>query len=336
MEAVPVGGGEIRVMPLAFESFGARSMATFVETDDVNILVDPGAALGQRFSLAPHPKEYLALVRAKQRIQEAGRRADVITVSHYHFDHYTPNFEDWGLIWSSPEMAERLYRGKMILAKDNSSRINPSQRKRGYMFWKLNSEIADIKSADGQKFEFGRTRLEFSRPVSHGPEGAEIGYVLMLTVKMGGVTFVHTSDVQGPIERETLQLILNENPNAVIIGGPPLYLQGFRVELGDMVRALENIKELVKRVQLVVIDHHLLRSLDYLDFLKPAAAEAEKKGHKIITASELVGQEPQLLEARRRELHSKEPVERGWYSRLEKGEFKDGLQLTSAQGRPSP
>ncbi|MEW6592181.1 MAG: MBL fold metallo-hydrolase [Candidatus Hadarchaeota archaeon] len=336
MEPVPVGGGGIRATPLAFESFGARSMATFVETDDVKILVDPGAALGQRFSLAPHPKEYLALVRAKQRIQEAGRRADVITVSHYHFDHYTPNFEDWGLVWSSPEMAERLYRGKMIMAKDTSSNINPSQRKRGYMFWKLNSRIADMKSADGQKFEFGGTRLEFSKPVSHGPEGAEIGYVLMLSVKTEDAVLVHASDVQGPIERGTLQLILNENPSAVILGGPPLYLQGFRVEPGDMARALENIKELVSRVPLVVVDHHLLRSLDYLDFLKPAASEAEKKGHRLSTASELVGHEPQLLEARRRELHANEPVERGWYSRLEKGEFKEGLQLTSAQERPSP
>jgi predicted metallo-beta-lactamase superfamily hydrolase len=30
-----------RIVPLAFDSFGVRSMATFVETDDLKILIDP-------------------------------------------------------------------------------------------------------------------------------------------------------------------------------------------------------------------------------------------------------------------------------------------------------
>jgi hypothetical protein len=325
MEPVPIGNGEIRVLPLAFESFGVRSMSTFVQTDDVKLVVDPGSALGPRFNLSPHEMEYVALASSRQTILEWARKADLLTISHYHFDHYVPNFEDWTWIWSSQEMAEKLYRGKTLLVKDSTSNINPSQRKRGYMFQKLNSEIAEIKPADGQKFEFGETTLDFSKPVSHGHEGSQIGYLLMLTVKTKGCTLTHASDVQGPMEEETLRLIVEQKPDVVILGGPPLYLQGFKVDSSDIARAQRNMVELVKRVPSVVVDHHLLRSLDYRDFLEPVVEESKRHGHRIVTASEFLGQEPQLLEARRKELHSQKPVGREWYTRLEKGEFREGF-----------
>ena len=45
-----------RIVPLAFDSFGVRSMATFVETDDLKVLIDPGVALAPvRYGLEPHP-----------------------------------------------------------------------------------------------------------------------------------------------------------------------------------------------------------------------------------------------------------------------------------------
>jgi hypothetical protein len=325
MEWAQFGNGEIRVLPLAFESFGVRSMATLVETDDAKILVDPGSALGPRFNLSPHLREYVALARSREKILEAGRKANVLTISHYHFDHYIPSFEDWIWTWSSQEMAERLYKGKLILAKDATSNVNLSQRKRGYMFRKLNSKVAEIKVADGESFEFGKTRLEFSKPAPHGSRGSEIGYVLMLAVKTPNCTFIHASDVQGPMESEPLGWILGQNPDAVVVGGPPLYLQGFKVEEGDIERALENLVVLVKKIPTVVVDHHLLRSLQYRELLEPAFAAADSSGHNLLTASELLGQEPQLLEASRKELHEAEPVKKEWYERLEKGEFKEGL-----------
>ncbi len=33
------------VVPLAFDSFDIRSMATFVEADDLGVLIDPGVSL---------------------------------------------------------------------------------------------------------------------------------------------------------------------------------------------------------------------------------------------------------------------------------------------------
>jgi hypothetical protein len=326
MKPIAIGNGEIRVLPLAFESLGVRGISMFVETDDVKLVIYPGSALGQRFNLYPHECEYVALSRTRLAIIEAARRADVLTISHYHFDHYVPNFEDWIWTWSSPEIAAEIYSGKLILAKDISRDINTSQRKRGYMFHKLNVDGAkEIRVADGQKFKFGETTLEFSTPVYHGSEGSALGYVLMLEVRTPSCRLLHASDVQGPMREETLRLMLAQKLDAVVMSGPPIYLEGFKVESTDLVAAQRNLGALAKHVPLLVVDHHLLRSLDYSQYLHPAMQAAEKAGNRLLTMAELVGQEPQLLEARRRELHEQEPMDKEWYLQLEKGKFKRGF-----------
>jgi len=52
---------------------------------------------------------------------------------------------------------------------------------------------------------------------------------------------------------------------------------------------------------------------------------AKHAGNRLLTAAELMGLEPQLLEARRKELHAQEPTEQEWYERLQRGEFKRGF-----------
>jgi predicted metallo-beta-lactamase superfamily hydrolase len=325
MKLAPVGNGEIRVLPLAFESLGVRGTATLVETDDIKFIIDPGSALGPRFRLNPHEREYLELYRTKKAILKASRDADLLTISHYHFDHYVPNFENWLWIWSSPELAAELYSNKLILAKDTNANINPSQRKRGYMFRKMNLKTArEIRVADGQTFKFGKTSLEFSKPIYHGPAGSKLGYVLMLTIRAPGCCLLHASDVQGPMYDEPLQIVLAQKPDTVLMGGPPIYL-AFKLESGDITAAQRNRATLAQHVPQLVVDHHLLRSLGYFKFLQPVMQAAKRAGNRLITAAELVGREPMLLEARRKELHEEEPIEREWYERLEKGEFKRGF-----------
>ena len=137
---------------------------------------------------------------------------------------------------------------------------------------------------------------------------------------------MHASDVQGPIDKETLQLILKQHPDMLVIGGPPLYLKNFKIDEESLAKALSNIVEIAGEVPLTILDHHLLRSLDYKEYLRPVYAEAEKHGHRVISASELIDQTPQLLEAMRKEFHAQEPTERKWYERLERGEFKESFQ----------
>ena len=108
-----------------------RSMCTQVRTRDVTVLLDAGVALGPRFRLMPHPKEFKARVEARERIDAAAEKARVVTISHYHNDHHTPNYVDPVWLGTSPELSERTYRGKIILAKDFRKKINTAQRRRG-------------------------------------------------------------------------------------------------------------------------------------------------------------------------------------------------------------
>lgn len=308
MDTVQVGEGEISVQPLAFESLGVRGMALHVRTEDLGMVLDPGSCLGPRFGLTPHRREYRALSSSRELIQRAARRAEVLTVSHFHYDHYLPAFENWLWLWSSPSLAERLYRGKMVLMKDFSSSITPSQRKRGYLLKKFCSGLArEVQVADGRKFRFGGTELEFSNPVPHGREGSRGGCVLMLSVRAGDCCLVHAPDVQGLLSPSSLSFILRREPRMVVVGGPPLYLKGFGVGQGELEEARETLRRLVRKVPLVVVDHHLLRSLDYAEYLSPLRKEAEGRGHRLCTAAELLGREPEPLEARRRELYGLEP-----------------------------
>ena len=77
---------KITVIPIADESFGVRSMCTYIETKDVKVLIDPGVSLGPRFSLLPHPVEYNALRESRKRIEEFSEKAELLTISHYHFN----------------------------------------------------------------------------------------------------------------------------------------------------------------------------------------------------------------------------------------------------------
>src|SRR5256885_8843455 len=54
-----VGEISVRVIPLAAESLGVRSMATYVEVGDLGILIDPGATLAPtRWGLPPAEAEW--------------------------------------------------------------------------------------------------------------------------------------------------------------------------------------------------------------------------------------------------------------------------------------
>ena len=61
----------IRIIPLADESLGVRSMAVYVETSTIRVLLDAGVSLApKRYGLLPHPAEFEALKEARGRLAE--------------------------------------------------------------------------------------------------------------------------------------------------------------------------------------------------------------------------------------------------------------------------
>ncbi len=300
---------KIKVIPLAEESYGVRSMCTYVETSDTKILLDAGASLApKRLGYPPHPREYQALAECRERINKAAEDADIVTISHYHFDHHTPSYTDWFTNWSSAEAAKKIYEEKLVLAKSYRSMVNASQRRRGWMFKKTGGSHAKrLETADGRAFEFGETKLRFSEPVFHGPENSELGWILMLTIESADEKVIFASDVQGPTYTPTLAKILAENPQLVIIGGPPTYLAGFRVKDEHIETGMQNLKSLVENVPTTLLEHHTLRDEKWRSLSQPIFEAATDRGHKVLTAAEFSGAKNNFLEFRRKQLFEMEP-----------------------------
>lgn len=300
---------EIKVLPIAFESLGVRSMCTYIETPDVRILLDAGVSLGPlRFGFSPHPREYEAIKDRRETIIRFAEKADIITVSHYHFDHHTPSYTDWAYNWCSAEIAERIYQKKIVLVKNYRDHINFSQRRRGWIFEKTSGKHAKrFEVADGKTFTFGSTTISFSRPVFHGPEGSDLGWVIMVAIKYENECVFFAPDVQGPISQKTLKMIIDEKPQLAIIGGPPTYLVGFRIDHKAVDLAIKNLKVIARHIPVVIVDHHILRDENWKKIVQPIVDTAVSAGHKIFTAAEFLGRQNLLLESQRKRLYENEP-----------------------------
>ena len=300
----------IRVVPLAAESLGVRSMCTYVETPDTRILLDAGVSLcPNRFGLPPHPKEFKAIVESRRKIARAAEKAQVVTISHYHYDHHTPSFEDWLVNWTDAgETARQIYENKTVLAKNPREQINYSQRERAWMFSKTGGKYAEkIENADGKTFTFGATKVKFSEPVFHGPENSELGWVLMTTIASQDEKFLFAPDVQGPMSARTLQTIINENPQLLMIGGPPLYLSPLKVGQNELQTGLKNLNEIARKIPNVILDHHVLRDENWQEDTINILYETYKSGVTLQTAAEFLGKKSFLLEASRKRLFNEDP-----------------------------
>lgn len=300
----------LKITPLAAESLGVRSMCTYVETPDVLILLDAGVSLcPRRFRLPPHPKEFQAIIGARERIAEAATKAEVVTVSHYHNDHHTPSFEDWLCNWTTRTVtAMQIYENKTVLMKNPKKQINYSQRKRAWIFQKTGGKYAcKTETADGKTFEFGETRLVFHEPAFHGPENSELGWVLVTSIIYRSEKFTFAPDVQGPMTRSTLRMIVDEAPQLLLVGGPPLYLAGLKVSEDEIRHSLENLSDIIKQVPQTILEHHILRDRNWRERAATAFQAAHNAGHILETAAEYLGQRNSLLEASRKELFAMEP-----------------------------
>jgi len=73
----------LEIKPLAFDSLGVRSMATFISTPDINIIIDPSASLAPlRYGLPPHELEVRALHNSIEVIKNFISFSDVIVITH--------------------------------------------------------------------------------------------------------------------------------------------------------------------------------------------------------------------------------------------------------------
>jgi predicted metallo-beta-lactamase superfamily hydrolase len=282
----------MKITPIAADSMGTRSMATFVETEDCNIFIDPSVRLApKRSGHTPHRLEKEREREHWRTIKGCVKKSQVLTISHYHFDHHNPD-------------APSIYKGKTVLLKDPEENINRNQQTRARTFInKIKNYTKKIQIADGEAFEFGNTTLNFSKPVQHGPT-LRMGYVVELAITSGKRSFVHTSDIQGASVKDQMSFILDANPDTILMDGPFSTLM--MMDQGrPLKRAEKNIIRIMEETDVkdFLIDHHFLREEKYRERIPKIFKVAEKEKVNLTTCAGYLGMEEDLLEAKRKKLY---------------------------------
>ena len=288
----------MRVVPIAEESLGVRSMALFVDLGDIRVVLDPGVSIAPvRYGLPPHPLEIRALSEARRRLQKYVAEAEVLVISHYHRDHFTPNYQSF-YMWTDVDTWVETYRGKTVIAKSTAS-TNWSQRRRGYSLLKDLRRVArQVVEADNYELRIGKSSIGIIGPFMHGDE--RLGRVVGAVLSNGDSILVYLPDQA--VEDPSLDVERIPRADVYVVGGPALYL-------GKAPRSLAKLVQLCERGTLVLA-HHSLRGGDARTLLGSC---------KALTYAELLGLEPRLLEYMRRELYSRLPPPNEWISTMRGG-----------------
>jgi len=296
----------MEVTPIAFDSFGVRSMATLVKVSDKTILLDPGLSVSQRrFNLPPTGIELNILNLLKKKIVSLSKDVNVIIISHFHTEHYTPPFET---------DATSIYKEKVIFAKDRHAKCNFDQRRDGKKFELFAKKIAkDFDFVDGKTKELDNIQFRFSEPIWHGQEGTTDGYVLLTTIDYKGKRILHAPDVIGPINNAATEHIIKEDPEILILDGPETEESNVSYSYLLLKKAEENLIRILMETgtKKIILDHHLVRSLDYVKKIKGVLKIAKELNKELITAAEFCNRPINLLEAKREMIWEKEQEKYG-------------------------
>ena len=294
----------VEIAILGTESLGVRGMSCTVQTEDRFFVIDPGVALGwQRHGLLPHPFQVGRGNQVRKEICRALTRATDIVISHYHGDHIPlADANPYQLAVDRVSIPPDV----RLWCKGEDGISNLSLKRREMVEQALSRPLGNAEgSTDGI--------ITCSRSVSHGGPHSRLGQVMMTCIREHDGVFVHTSDIQ-LLNREAVDTVLAWEPSVVFASGPPLYLSSIGKEERDLARSLA--LELAANVRVLIIDHHLLRSIEGFRWLSSLAAESKCK---IQCAAEFMGRPPLLLEAWRTQLYERMPVPPRWHSAYARG-----------------
>jgi predicted metallo-beta-lactamase superfamily hydrolase len=291
---------------LGTESLGVRGLCCAVRTKDRNVIIDPGVALGfRRHGLLPHPVQVTASERTRRLIARALEDATDIVISHYHGDHIP--LVDANPYQLSVKQVVKLCQRPHFWVKGTKD-ISYNQAHRAKALAESLGRILPVAEGTSEGL------LTFSPPVPHGERRGRSGSVMMTRLEENGEVFVHASDIQ-MLNDTAIKQILAWQPNIVFASGPPIYLPS--LTLDEQEDALHRTLRLAKRVDTLILDHHLMRSkkgerwLDHVSSLT---------GHKVVCAADFMGLRRNLLEAERVLWYKRLPVPEGWHQAYARGE----------------
>jgi len=278
-------------------------MCAWVETRDRRILIDPGISLGLvRHGLLPHPCQIAHGAQLRERIVRAFMQATDVILSHYHGDHIplaVPNPYQLPL----ERVAEGL-KGIRLWGM--------SPRNTGAAIYNRAKDLEEaagvsILPAEGHK----DAQLQISEAMPHGLYGHSPNMVVMSRIEEDGFVFVHASDIQ-LVERNPVQQIIDWAPDVVFLSGPPLYIETLSADV--RAEAWENALTLAESVATVIIDHHLLRCREGVEWLEMVARVS---GNHVVCAADYQKKTRRFLEADRERFYKMQPVSEGWHEAYE-------------------
>lgn len=295
----------MKVKILGSESLGVRGLSCVVETQDRNIIIDPGVALGyQRHKLLPHPFQVAVGKKVREEIVEALKDCTDIVISHFHGDHIPlVNANPYQL--SARKVSHHFQKPQLWCKSPND--VSPAMTKR----------FRDLSKVMGRRLprSEGQTDglLSFSTSMPHGEANSPMGAVMMTRVEETQEVFVHASDIQ-LLDSAPIEQILAWRPDIVLASGPPLYLRYLSSKKRK--KARENALLLARDIPTLILDHHMLRSEEGYRFLEDLSASV---GHTIFCAADYMGCRRLPLEAWRQLLYREMPVPESWHKAYSQG-----------------
>jgi predicted metallo-beta-lactamase superfamily hydrolase len=296
------------------ESLGVRSLCCMVILPERRIVIDPGVSLGYvRHGLLPHPLQVAMGRRVREKIFQLLNNATEVVFSHFHGDHVP-------LLGANPyqlsirSLPSRFHELRCWSKSDDD--LSAEMNKRFH-------DLADLLGANMQVAE-GRLEgpLSFSRAVPHGAPDSNMGTLMMTRIEMGDQVFVHASDIQ-LLDDTTVDKVIGWRPDIVLAAGPPLYLD--QLSKAKRKSAWENAVRLAQSIDVVILDHHLMRSEEGAIWLDELSAAV---GRKVYCAADFMGRPRQLLEAERELLYEEMPVPDTWHDDYAKGRVDPDEYLT--------
>ncbi len=301
------------------ESLGVRGLCCLVTVADRKILIDPGIALGfLRNGRMPHPAQVAVGETIREKIIQAWGLATDIVISHFHGDHVP--LADANPYQLDADRIEDLNPGVRIWTKSPGSLSDKEQKR----FIALQERL-DARWPEGTA---GIHPLCFSVPVPHG-EATSRNETVMMTRIEDDTVFVHAADIQ-LLDDDTVDVVLEWQPDILLAGGPPLYLEYLNPELRH--RAWLNALRLANSVDILVLDHHLMRSHEGLQWLDRLSSQS---GRKVLCAADFMAAPRRLLEAERKMLYDQMPVPLEWHQDYAKGRISTRDFQASEKGQPA-
>lgn len=286
----------MKILPLAADSLGVRSMATLVTGGHASVLIDPGVSLAgtEPGGLAPANVERQAAAVARARIIAAANRCQGVFVTSYGQDHHNllaDCRETLSVFLKTPKNSEEYAAAMTIIGA-------------------IKAPGRSIAFADGCAAAFDGLTASCSLGLG----------AMVVTLRGDERTFVHASSALNRDCDAAQRHIVEQAPDLIYLSGAPLY----RLEEEDgsdhdgqvrraCRRALRALLEIGRKTGCrTVVDHELVRTMDYRQLYAPAFSTGT-----VCTAAEFLNAKEALLEAAR-----------GWRQRLEP--IHTGGKITAA------